>query len=362
MSGFEAGSSNKGSRKGRALPGGCEIWLLPILTGCKSSRLCYCPCRPAVSAEHHPPGQQCCRHGDEREKKQRAVPQPRCLEWVSAGKPRPVPVFLAAALPAGSLSANLPLARCPAAPPARPFFIDWAGLQPLGEMPQRGSICLQTGLGFSSVCCLPTTHAGGCLLGFPSRWLLWGLPSGRGLAPRGVSKPGSPKTLQHQGLRSSVPFLGQFNTWRCLSNLWAKFLGHRCCLHPAAGWKPAARSSGKLQLRHPACLVCSPIALFLIAGLFSFLLEWGLIRSMASGIGVHGRAGKRPGSLCGLDVPPLAAGPRAGRGCTECCCCRTSCGHGSLLQSTVSWGRHTFGGTSTLTRLNFWSFPLCTSS
>lgn len=130
--------------------------------------------------------------GREREKAQSgaAAPLPGVgFNW----EPCPVPVFLAAALPASSLSANLPLARCPAAPRARPLFIDWAGLQPLGETPQHGSICLQTGLGFSFICCLPTTRAGGCLLGFPSCWLLWGSPLGRVLAPRGQSRPGSPK-------------------------------------------------------------------------------------------------------------------------------------------------------------------------
>lgn len=157
-----------------------------------------------------------------------------------------------------------------------------------------------------------------------SGWLRWGLPSGRALAPRGVSKPGSPKTLQHQGLRSSLLFPRQFITWRFLFNLWAKFLGHSCCLHPAVGQTAAARSSGKLQLGRPARPVCSPIALFLIAGLFAFLLKRGLIRSMTSGVAVRGRAGKRPGSLCGLGVPPLAAGPRAGRGRTERRCTRTS--------------------------------------
>lgn len=47
VTGFEAGSISKGSRNRQALPGGCEVLLLPVLMGCKSSQLCYSLCGPA---------------------------------------------------------------------------------------------------------------------------------------------------------------------------------------------------------------------------------------------------------------------------------------------------------------------------
>lgn len=75
-------------------------------------------------------------------------------------------MFLAAALSLARAMQSLLLAPCPAIPRAQLLFIDWVGLQELGEMHEEGWICHQTGVGSWFVCCFPTSHAHGS--GFPS--------------------------------------------------------------------------------------------------------------------------------------------------------------------------------------------------
>lgn len=92
--------------------------------------------------------------------------QALCLKCFSSGKPRPCLRFWQLPCPLAPAVQSLLLAPCPAVPRARLLFIDWVGLQELGEMHQEGWICHQTGVGSWFICCFPTSQAGGS--GFPS--------------------------------------------------------------------------------------------------------------------------------------------------------------------------------------------------
>lgn len=79
------------------------------------------------------------------------------LECFSYGKPRSCLCFWQLPCPLARAMQSLLLAPCPAISRAQLLFIDWVGLQELGEMHEEGWICHQTDVGSWFVCCFPTS-------------------------------------------------------------------------------------------------------------------------------------------------------------------------------------------------------------
>lgn len=113
-----------------------------------------------------------------------ALLQALCLKCFSSGKPRSCLCFWQLPCPLALVMQSLLLAPCLAVPRAQLSFIDWVGLQELGEMHEEGWICHQTGAGSCFICCFPPSQAGGSsftpMLSGVCLWAeLWHLQSSR---------------------------------------------------------------------------------------------------------------------------------------------------------------------------------------